>query len=85
MQRRLFDEVVERLADFAREAKVGPGLDPETEFGPLVSEEQFDRVTGYIDSGLAEGAEAVVGGTPGERQRRLLRRPDPVHRGRRTR
>ena len=51
---------------FAREAKVGPGLDPETEFGPLISEEQFGRVTGYIDSGLAEGAEAVAGGTPGD-------------------
>ena len=52
------------LAAFAREAKVGPGLDPETEFGPLVSEEQFERVKGYIDSGVAEGAEVVAGGTP---------------------
>ena len=60
----LFDEVVASLADFAREAKVGPGLDPETQFGPLVSEEQFDRVTGYIDSGVSEGAEVVVGGSP---------------------
>ena len=49
---------------FAREAKVGPGLDPETEFGPLVSEEQFERVKGYIDSGVAEGAELVAGGSP---------------------
>jgi acyl-CoA reductase-like NAD-dependent aldehyde dehydrogenase len=60
----LFDEVVAGLADFARDAKVGPGLDPDSQFGPLVSEEQFDRVAGYIDSGLAEGAEAVVGGAP---------------------
>jgi acyl-CoA reductase-like NAD-dependent aldehyde dehydrogenase len=60
----LFDEVIERLSDFAREAKVGPGLDPESQFGPLVSAEQFERVTGYIDTGLAEGAEAVVGGRP---------------------
>src|SRR4051812_42108386 len=58
----LYDEVIERLAGFAREAKVGPGLDPETEFGPLISAEQYERVTGYIDSGLAEGAEAVAGG-----------------------
>jgi acyl-CoA reductase-like NAD-dependent aldehyde dehydrogenase len=64
VQADLFDEVVGRLADYAREAKVGPGLDPETEFGPLVSEEQFERVVGYIDSGLDEGAEAVVGGHP---------------------
>ena len=62
VQRGLFDEVVERLASYAREAKVGPGLDPNTEFGPLVSEEQFERVRGYIDSGIQEGAELVVGG-----------------------
>jgi aldehyde dehydrogenase (NAD+) len=62
VQQELFDEVVERLAGYAREAKVGPGLDPETEFGPLVSEEQFERVKGYIDSGVSEGAELVVGG-----------------------
>ena len=60
----VFDEVVSRLAEFAREAKVGPGLDPESEFGPLISEEQFGRVSGYIDSGLEEGAEAVAGGKP---------------------
>jgi acyl-CoA reductase-like NAD-dependent aldehyde dehydrogenase len=64
VQRELFDQVVERLAAFAREAKVGPGLDPETEFGPLVSEEQFERVKGYIDSGVADGAELVAGGSP---------------------
>ncbi len=58
------DEVIERLAEFAGDAKVGPGLDPDTQFGPLVSAEQYDRVTGYIDSGLSEGAEAVAGGMP---------------------
>ncbi len=62
----LFDEVVERLAAYAREAKVGPGLDPETEFGPLVSEEQLERVKGYIDSGLEDGAELVVGEAGGD-------------------
>ncbi|MGH2925976.1 MAG: aldehyde dehydrogenase family protein [Solirubrobacterales bacterium] len=61
----LFDEVTERLASFAREARVGPGLDPETEFGPVVSEEQFERVKGYIDSGVEDGAEMVVGGVAG--------------------
>jgi aldehyde dehydrogenase (NAD+) len=64
VQADLFDEVTRRLADYAREAKVGPGLDPETEFGPLVSAEQYERVVGYIDSGLEEGAEAVAGGRP---------------------
>ena len=64
VQAEIFDEVVERLAEFASQAKVGPGLDPDSQFGPLVSEEQYGRVTGYIDSGLEEGAEAVAGGTP---------------------
>ena len=82
VQADLFDEVVERLADFAREAKVGPGLDPETEFGPLVSEEQFDRVNGYIDSGSRRAPRRSSAASPDERRRRLLRRPDPVHRGR---
>jgi acyl-CoA reductase-like NAD-dependent aldehyde dehydrogenase len=65
VQRKLFDEVVERLAGYAREAKVGPGMDPDTEFGPVVSEEQFERVKGYIDSGLSDGAELVAGESPG--------------------
>ena len=62
--RELFDEVTEKLASYAADAKVGPGLDPDTEFGPLVSEEQFERVKGYIDSGLSEGAHALAGGSP---------------------
>jgi aldehyde dehydrogenase (NAD+) len=70
VQRNLFDEVTYRLAGYAREAKVGPGLDPESQFGPLVSQEQFDRVKGYIDSGVEEGAELAAGGTPvGDRDR----------------
>jgi len=60
----VFDELIERMSAFAAEAKVGPGLDPESEFGPLVSAEQFERVVGYIDSGVADGAELVAGGRP---------------------
>ena len=57
-----FDEVVAGLAEAARRAKVGPGLEQGTELGPLVSEEQLDRVLGYIERGLDAGAEIVVGG-----------------------
>ncbi len=64
VQRDLFDEVTERLAAYARDARVGPGLDPETQLGPVVSEEQLERVKGYIHSGLQEGAELVAGGSP---------------------
>ena len=54
------------LSDAAENTKVGPGLDPETQLGPLVSAEQLERVTGYIDSGREDGAEIVAGGAPPE-------------------
>ena len=62
VQRDQFDQVVSALADAAGKTTVGPGLDPETQLGPLVSAEQLDRVTGYIEKGRSEGAELVVGG-----------------------
>ena len=49
------------LAERAPKMKMGPGLDPETQLGPLVSAEQHERVTGYIEKGKAEGAELVAG------------------------
>jgi len=57
-----FDEVVSGLAEQAAAARLGPGLDPATQLGPLVSAEQHERVLGYIEAGRAEGAEVVVGG-----------------------
>ena len=57
-----YDTVVSALADAAKSAKVGPGLDKGTQFGPLVSEEQLERVRSYIESGRQAGAEAVAGG-----------------------
>jgi phenylacetaldehyde dehydrogenase len=62
---KVFDRVVAGVADEARKIKLGPGLDPDTQMGPLVSDEQFQRVTGYIKSGIDEGAEVVVGGRKG--------------------
>ncbi|HQR38974.1 MAG TPA: aldehyde dehydrogenase family protein [Blastocatellia bacterium] len=58
----VFDKVVEGIADHASKIKVGPGLDPATTMGPLVSEEQLNRVCGFLESGAAEGAKALVGG-----------------------
>ena len=60
--KKVFDKVVDGVAAIANKIKVGPGLDPATEMGPLVSDEQFARVTGYIDAGRKEGAEIVTGG-----------------------
>ncbi len=58
-----FDEVVAGVAEQARSIKLGPGLDESTDMGPLISDEQFEKVLGYLESGRDEGAEAVVGGT----------------------
>ncbi|HVR06108.1 MAG TPA: aldehyde dehydrogenase family protein, partial [Solirubrobacteraceae bacterium] len=46
----------------AQAAKLGPGLDPDTQLGPLVSAEQHERVLGYIASGREQGAELIAGG-----------------------
>jgi acyl-CoA reductase-like NAD-dependent aldehyde dehydrogenase len=57
-----FDEVLSALADSAKAARIGAGLDPATQLGPLVSAEQRDRVMSYIDAGREQGAELVTGG-----------------------
>lgn len=58
----IFEDFTQGVAEVARNSKIGPGLDPTNQIGPLVSQEQLDRVTGYIDQGLADGARAVAGG-----------------------
>ena len=60
-----FDDVVAALADAAAKTKAGPGLDPATRMGPVVSAEQHERVRSYIEQGKAEGAELVAGGGTG--------------------
>ncbi|MCW3029235.1 MAG: aldehyde dehydrogenase [Solirubrobacterales bacterium] len=57
-----YDEVLGALAEQAKSARLGAGLDPDTQLGPLISAEQRDRVMGYIDSGREQGAELVAGG-----------------------
>jgi acyl-CoA reductase-like NAD-dependent aldehyde dehydrogenase len=57
-----FDEVMSGLAAQAAKARLGPGLDPGTQLGPVVSAEQLQRVMGYIQAGREEGAEVVAGG-----------------------
>ena len=58
------DRVIEGVTERARSLKVGAGLAPGTEMGPLVSRKQLERVLGYIESGASDGAEIVVGGRP---------------------
>ena len=54
VEKDMFDQVVEGVADQAKKIKVGPGFEADTSMGPLVSAEQFSRVCGYLESGLNE-------------------------------
>jgi acyl-CoA reductase-like NAD-dependent aldehyde dehydrogenase len=56
------ERVVSGVAAAARAMKIGAGLDPATQIGPLVSGEHLERVQGYVRSGVADGAELVTGG-----------------------
>jgi phenylacetaldehyde dehydrogenase len=62
IQERVFDEVVAGVADYAKSITVGSGLEPTTEMGPLISYEQFEKVLGYVQSGVDAGAATVTGG-----------------------
>jgi phenylacetaldehyde dehydrogenase len=61
VQRSAFDEVVDRVHGMAKAIKLGSGMHPDTEMGPLVSREQLDRVTGMVDAGKQAGGEALAG------------------------
>jgi phenylacetaldehyde dehydrogenase len=56
------DEFQERLVEHTRALRIGSGFEPGVDIGPMISQEQLDRVTGYIQTGRSEGAEVVVGG-----------------------
>ena len=61
---RVHDELVQRLTDGARGLRLGDGLDPATQVGPLVNRGQVERVRGYVQIGLDEGAKLLAGGEP---------------------
>lgn len=58
----VYEQVVSGLTDVAGKMKMGQGIDPATDMGPLVSQEQLERVTGYIETGKREGATTTTGG-----------------------
>ncbi len=58
----IFDKVTEGVAEQAKKIRVGPGMHPATQMGPLVSDEQLARVCGYLEAGKKEGAKALSGG-----------------------
>ena len=62
VQENVYDQMLEQLSSTAEGITLGPGIDPMTTMGPLVSEEQLQRVMGYIDAGKKDGAEVLTGG-----------------------
>lgn len=58
----IHDRFVERLVERARQLRIGDPLNAATDVGPLISQGHLKHVMGYVDKGLAEGAEAVLGG-----------------------
>ncbi|MBD8605483.1 aldehyde dehydrogenase family protein [Aeromicrobium fastidiosum] len=62
VHRSVHEELVARLAAFAKDLKVGPGVDEDTQIGPLVSDRQLQKVLGYLDAGTADGASIEAGG-----------------------
>ena len=62
VEKKVYEEFTDKVARFAKNLKVGNGVDPETQVGPLVSSEQLDRVTDYLSIGRQEGAKRLSGG-----------------------
>jgi acyl-CoA reductase-like NAD-dependent aldehyde dehydrogenase len=62
VEKSVHDDFVSHLVEGTKSMKLGPALEEGTGMGPLVSQEQLDRVTGYIDIGRSEGAELAIGG-----------------------
>src|SRR6202166_1688602 len=62
VQKKIFDEVVDGVTRQAKEVKVAEGFSPESQMGPLVSEEQMNRVLGFLESGRADGVKTMIGG-----------------------
>ncbi|OCB08174.1 betaine-aldehyde dehydrogenase [Mycolicibacterium porcinum] len=58
----IFDEFTAGVAEHAAGLRIGPGLDPTNDIGPLISREQLAKVTGYLDGGIEQGARALAGG-----------------------
>jgi len=62
VQRGIYDQVVEGVARAGAAMRLGHGLDPQTQMGPLVSDQQMRRVLSYVESGISEGAELIGSG-----------------------
>ncbi len=67
VQESIHNEFVDRLVEFAKTAKMGDPMDPDTHVGPVATVPQFEKVLGYLDIAKSEGVETVLGGGRAER------------------
>jgi phenylacetaldehyde dehydrogenase len=63
VQEKVYEETLDGLLKTVEETRIGPGIDPITQMGPLVSKTQMERVLGYITLGEKEGARLLAGGS----------------------
>jgi len=68
VQESIYDSLIKRLLEEVKKLKIGPGIDPENKLGPIVSEGQYKRVTGFINKGKEEGAKILTGGPETSRE-----------------
>lgn len=68
VQRGIYDDVVQRLAEFAQMLPMGGSEDPDSVLGPLISDKQRKRVEGIVNDGVAAGAQVITGGKPMDRK-----------------
>jgi betaine-aldehyde dehydrogenase len=64
VEKKIYSRFVEAMTEKAKRIKLGPPLERETKMGPLVSKEQYDRVSSYLDLGKKEAKVAIGGGRP---------------------
>jgi betaine-aldehyde dehydrogenase len=64
VEKKIYSKFVEAMTEKAKRIKLGPPLERETKMGPLVSKEQYDRVSSYLDLGKREAKVAIGGGRP---------------------
>jgi acyl-CoA reductase-like NAD-dependent aldehyde dehydrogenase len=68
LEEKIHDEFLSKLKALAEKMIVGNPMDPKTQMGAQVSEEQFRKILGYVEKGKSEGAKLVTGGTPAQTQ-----------------
>lgn len=73
VHRRSFERVLADVAGRAEALRVGPGLDPSSDMGPVISAAQLDRISGYVETGRGEGAEVLTGGQRLDRPGHFIR------------